>query len=104
MGKSDTKDTARHDARETDATAPTRPPETLRLAGATTRLNLRDHVGHTVSVTGLLVPEDRIVTTRIVLSDAPGGEKTDRKPEIGGKAPIRVFNERSATHVGAECK
>jgi hypothetical protein len=73
--------------------------ETLRLAGATARLKLNEHVGHTVTVTGMLAAEDRIVTPGIVLPDTP-----NRKPDEGGKPPARVFNVRSVTMVSADCK
>jgi hypothetical protein len=103
---SDGKDIAAHHGpgAKTDRPAPARGAETLRLAGATTRLKLSDHVGHTVSVTGMLAAEDRIVTPGIVLPDAPAGGAPGRKPEVGGKSPARVFNVRSVTHVAAECK
>jgi hypothetical protein len=72
---------------------------TLRLAGATARLKLNEHVGHTVTITGMLAPEDRVVTPGIVLPDTP-----NRKPDEGGKPPARVLNVRSVTMVAADCK
>ena len=73
--------------------------ETLRLAGGTTRLKLSEHVGHTVTATGMLAGEDRIVTPGIVLPDTP-----NRKPAVDAKPTVRVFNVRSVTMVAADCK
>jgi hypothetical protein len=73
--------------------------ETLRLAGGTTRLKLNEHVGHTVTATGMLAGEDRIVTPGVVLPDTP-----NRKPGVEGKPAVRVFNVRSVTMVAADCK
>jgi hypothetical protein len=93
---------SRQDARPTQDR--TTAGETLRLAGAPARLKLSDHVGHTISVTGTFAGEDRVVTPGIVLPDAPRGDTTSRKPEVGGKPPSRVFSVRTLTHVAAECK
>ena len=77
--------------------------ESLRLAGAATQLKLADHVGHTITATGMIAQADPVVTPGIILPgspDAPAKIPTDKKPA----APARVLNMRSFTHVAAECK
>jgi hypothetical protein len=54
--------------------------ETLRLASLTTRLKLNEHVGHAVSVTGMVVGEDRIVHAR----HRSAGRTCD-EPKAGGQ-------------------
>ncbi|MGH9372192.1 MAG: hypothetical protein ACRD15_11735 [Vicinamibacterales bacterium] len=79
--------------------------ETLRLASLDTRLDLSEHVGHTVTVTGTLAREDRVVTPGVVLPDTPRpGDTTSRTPQVTGKPPARVLNVRSLTHVAATCQ
>jgi len=82
--------------------------ETIRLAGAATKLKLGDHVGHTVTVTGMLAPRDPIVRPGIVLPDpAPAGDTTSRTAAAAAsKEPTgqRVLNVRSITHVAKGCK
>jgi hypothetical protein len=78
--------------------------ETVRLAGAAERLKLSDHIGHTVSVTGMIAPEDPIVTPAVVLPDGPPkGDTTSRTPK-SDRPEKYVLNMRSITHVAAECK
>ena len=76
--------------------------ETLRLAGNTAQLKLADHVGHTVTATGMLAAPDPVVTPAVVLPDPPAGSKPAPKPP--SDSPLRVLNVRSITHVAGECK
>ena len=79
--------------------------ETLRLAGIARRQDLQEHAGHTVTITGMLAREDRIVTPGIILPDAPRtGDPKPRKPEVSGKNGPRVLNVRSVTRVSEGCK
>ena len=78
------------------------PRERLRLAGAASQLKLADHVGHTITATGMVGAGDPVVTPGIVLPDGPPAEKP--APKSGGETPMRVLNMRSFTHVAAECK
>jgi hypothetical protein len=75
--------------------------ETLRLAGLEKRLKVEEHVGHTVTVSGTLAREDRIVTPGVVLPDPPPGTA---KPEVGGKASMRILNVASISRVAEGCK
>ena len=84
------------DALQRAAKAP--PRESLRLAGSASQLKLSDHVGHTITATGLLGAADPVVTPGIVLPDGPPTAKA------AGDAPMRVLNMRSFTHVAAGCK
>ena len=77
---------------------------TLRLAGAATRLKMGDHVGHTVTVTGILAPQDPIVRPAIVLPDQPVGDTTSRTVQGEDKKSPRVLNVRSFTHVEGSCR
>jgi hypothetical protein len=81
-------------------------PQTLRLAGPAERLKMRDYVGHTVSVTGLLAALDAVVTPGIVLPDPqPTGDTTSRerdRAERSMQGP-RVLNVRSITSVASKC-
>jgi hypothetical protein len=88
------------DALQRATTAP--PRESLRLAGAASQLKLSDHVGHTITATGMLGAADPVVRPGIVLPDGPAAAKADAKP--AGDAPMRVLNIRSLTHVAAGCK
>ena len=89
------------DARQPAANAQVR--ESLRLAGAATRLKLDAHVGHTITATGMLAQRDPVVTPGIVLPDSPPGTKPPVR--TGGEPPLpRVLNLRSISHVAAECK
>ena len=78
------------------------PRESVRLAGAASQLKLSDHVGHTITATGMLASADPVVTPPVVLPDGPPAAKAAAKPT--GDAPMRVLNMRSVTHVAAECK
>ena len=80
-------------------TAPQR--ESLRLAGAASQSKLSDHVGHTITATGMLGAADPVVTPGVVLPDGPPAAKAGAKP--AGDVPMRVLNMRSLTHVAAEC-
>ena len=80
--------------------------ETLRLAGAAT-LKMKEHVGHTVTVTGMLAPADPVVRPGILLPDpAQRGDTTSRTPpaEPPAQAGAKVLNVRSITHVAETCK
>lgn len=78
--------------------------QSLRLAGAPSKLKLSEHVGHTVTVTGMLAPVDPIVRPAVVLPDAPAGG-APRKPDTASNdAMQRVLNVRSLTPVSAACK
>lgn len=81
--------------------------ETIRLAGAAEKLKLSEHVGHTVTVTGMIAPRDPVVRPGVLLPDAPrGGDTTSRSAAADDKASAfpRVLNVRSVTHVADECK
>ena len=93
------------DARQQAANPPVR--ESLRLAGAATRLKLDAHIGHTITATGMLAQRDPVVTPGIVLPDPPPAPKANTRPPVhtGGEPPLpRVLNLRSISHVAAECK
>lgn len=77
---------------------------TLRLGGAATRLKVGDHVGHTVTVTGILAPQDPIVRPAIVLPDQPVGDTTARTAQGEDKKSPRVLNVRSLAHVEGSCR
>ena len=94
--------TAASGQRETPA-----PGETLRLAGAATRLKIKDHLGHTVTLTGMVGPQDPIVRPGVLLPDPPArGDTTSRTSPAREKTPPepRVLNVRSITHVTDTCK
>jgi hypothetical protein len=74
----------------------------LRLAGNTTQLKLADHVGHTLTATGMLAAADPVVTPGIVLPDPPPGSKPASRPSSDSQ--LRVLNVRSVTMVSADCK
>ena len=77
--------------------------ESLRLAGAATQLKLSDHVGHTITATGMIAQADPVVTPAVILPGSP--DKPARIPDDKkSAAPARVLNMRSFTHVAAECK
>jgi hypothetical protein len=81
--------------------------ETIRLAGAAEKLKLSEHVGHTVTVTGMIAPRDPVVRPGVLLPDAPrGGDTTSRSTAAEDKASAfpRVLNVRSVSHVAGECK
>ena len=83
-------------------------PATVRLAGPLTRLKVREEVGHTVTVTGMLVPDDPIVTPGVVLPE-PTGDTTSREADAArrkqtSEARRQVLNVRSLTRVAAECQ
>ena len=78
------------------------PRESLRLAGSASQLKLSDHVGHTITATGMLGAADPVVRPGIVLPDDPPAGKAAAKP--AGDAPMRVLNMRSFTAVASECK
>ena len=83
-------------------------PATVRLAGPLTRLKVKDEIGRTVTVTGMLVPEDPIVTPGVVLPE-PTGDTTSREAEAARRKQAseprrQVLNLRSLTRVAAECK
>lgn len=83
------------------------PGETLRLAGTVPGVTLSDHVGHTVTVTGMIAPGDPVVTPAVVLPDTrPPGDSTSREAARGKDtaAGPRVLNIRSLTHVAGACK
>ena len=83
------------------------PGETLRLAGTVPDVTLSDHVGHTVTVTGMIAPGDPVVTPAVVLPDTrPPGDSTSRDAARGKDtaAGPRVLNIRSLTHVAGSCK
>lgn len=105
----DTKTTAGHHDSEPKgaktASSDAKATETLRLAGLTARPTLSEHAGHTVTLTGLLAGEDRIVTPGIILPDPAGGAgKTERKPQASGKTGPRILNVRSVVKTGEACK
>lgn len=111
----DTNTAGHHESPESKGTRPARAPaestvvagETLRLAGTVAKVNLADHVGHTVTVTGMIAPRDPVVTPGIVLPDArPPGDTTSREAGRGQDTPSgpRVLNIRSVTHVAGTCK
>ena len=79
------------------------PRESLRLAGAASQLKLADHVGHTITATGMIGSADPVVTPGVVLPDGPPAPPQPA-PKPAGDAPLRVLNMRSFTHVAAECK
>ena len=83
------------------ASAP--PSESLRLAGSASQLKLADHVGHTITATGMIGAADPVVTPGIVLPDGSPAATTP-PPKPAGASPLRVLNMRSLTHVAAECK
>ena len=99
-GESAAKETA-DEALQRAAKAP--PRESLRLAGAASQLKLANHVGHTITATGMISAADPVVTPGVVLPDGPPGPA---KPaaKTAGDAPMRVLNMRSFTHVAAECQ
>ena len=74
----------------------------LRIAGNATQLKLADHVGHTITATGMLAASDPVVTPGVVLPDAPSGPKPAPKPSSDSQ--LRVLNVRSIAHVAADCK
>jgi hypothetical protein len=76
--------------------------EKLRIAGNIVQLKLADHLGHTITATGMLAASDPVVTPGVVLPDAPAGSKPAPKPSAD--AQLRVLNVRSVTHVAGECK
>ena len=78
------------------------PRESLRLAGAASQLKLSDHVGHTITATGMLASADPVVTPAVVLPDGAPAARAAPKP--AGDAPMRVLNMRSFTHVAPECR
>jgi hypothetical protein len=83
------------------------PGETLRLAGTVPGVTLSDHVGHTVTVSGMIAPGDPVVTPAVVLPDTrPPGDSTSRDAGRGKDtaAGPRVLNIRSLTHVAGACK
>jgi len=86
---------------QTDTPAPR---DRLRLAGAAARLEVNEHLGHTVSVTGMLAPEDPVVTPPIVVPDEAAADKSSRS-QSGPAAMQRkqVLNVRSITHVSDTC-
>ena len=106
-----TKDASAHHAPElpkptTPELSAARPPVLLRLAGSAERLKMRDHVGHTVTVTGMLAPSDPIVRPGVVLPDPqPTGDTTSREREREARAQTgpTVLNVRSLTSVAAKC-
>jgi hypothetical protein len=105
--------TPQRDRPTTPATAATaerdqpNPGETLRLAGAASKLKLDAHVGHTVTATGMVAPPDPIVRPAVILPETPPrGDTTSRQRESPGAPPAsfpRVLNMRSFTHVAAQC-
>ena len=99
------KPSAPAEARQQAAVPPVR--ESLRLAGAATRLKLDAHLGHTITATGMLSARDPVVTPGIVLPDPPPAAKPGATPPAaaGGEPPLpRVLNLRSISHVAEECK
>jgi hypothetical protein len=83
-------------------------PTSVRLAGPLTRLKVKEEIGHTVTVTGMLVPDDPIVTPGVVLPE-PTGDTTSREAEAARRnrpagPRTHVLNLRSITRVSAECK
>jgi hypothetical protein len=76
----------------------------LRLAGADTRLKVGAHVGHTVTVTGILARQDPIVRPAIVLPDQPVGDTTSRTAQQEDKQSLRVLNVKSLVHVEGGCR
>lgn len=82
--------------------------ETLRLAGAAASLKIDQHVGHTVTVTGMLGPADPVVRPPVVLpepgerGDTTSRTRTSERPPAD--AERRVLNVRSLTHVSGTCK
>ena len=79
-------------------------PQTMRLAGAIERLKVSDHVGHTVTVTGMIASEDPIVTPAVVLPEPPIGDTTSREAAAKDAARRQVLNVRSLTMVKAACQ
>jgi hypothetical protein len=84
--------------------ATTAPPrESLRLAGAATQSKLAEHVGHTITATGMVMAADPAVTPGVVLPEPPRGPAKPA-PKSSGEPPMRVLNLRSFTDVSRECK
>jgi hypothetical protein len=79
----------------------------LRLAGAAAKLKLSEHLGHTVTLTGMLVARDPVVRPGVLLPDtAASGDTTSRTAAAAeGKDPAPgLLNVRSMTHVAGECR
>ena len=82
------------------------PPEPLRLAGSIERLKVRDYLGDTVTVTGMLAPQDPVVRPAVVLPDPqPTGDTTSREREREARTQTgpSVLNVRSITSVARTC-
>jgi hypothetical protein len=75
--------------------------ESLRIAGNTAQLKLADHVGHTITATGMIAKADPVVTPGVVLPDPPADKKPAPKPSSA--SPMRVLNVRSFNHVAPAC-
>ena len=78
--------------------------DSLRLAGAATQLKLSDHVGHTITATGMIAQADPVVTPAVILPGSPGAPAKIPDDKNTAAPPARVLNMRSFTHVAAECK
>ena len=87
------------DALQRAGKAPT--GEKLRIAGNAAQLKLADHVGHTITATGMLGSSDPVVTPGVVLPEPPAGSKPAPKPS---DSQTRVLNVRTVTMVSADCK
>jgi hypothetical protein len=74
----------------------------LRVAGNAAQLKLADHVGHTITATGMLAVPDPPVTPGVVLPEPKSGPRPAPKPPSDSQ--LRVLNVRSITHVAGECK
>jgi hypothetical protein len=79
------------------------PRESLRLAGAASQVKLADHVGHTITATGMISAADPAVTPAVVLPDGPPAPARPAA-KTAGDPPMRVLNLRSFSHVAAGCK
>jgi hypothetical protein len=64
---------------------------TLRLIGAPASVNLSEHVGHTVQITGTVAPSDKAPSS----AATSGAEKSDK--------PEKSLNVRTVTMVSSSC-
>jgi hypothetical protein len=80
--------------------APAMKNQTVRLIGAPTGISLKDHVGHTVEVTGMIAPQGARpsagATPPAGATPAPGAAATT------GSADTRL-NVKNVKHVDAKC-
>lgn len=78
--------------------------QTVRLIGSPSGMNLKDHVGHTVEVTGMVVPQGAKSSTPAGTTGTPApGAATGAAPGAASADTQQRLNIKTIKHVDAKC-